>query len=57
MAAIIQILMYVVWPEIFGENHLVPLLNVLVASLYVVFRLALWLEGRRKEEEVRIDSP
>lgn len=57
MAAIIQILMYVVWPEIFGENHLVPLLNVLVASLYVVFRLALWLEGRRKEEKVRIDSP
>ena len=57
MAAIIQILMYVVWPHIFGENHLVPFLNVLVASLYVVFRVALWLESRRKEEKVRIDLP
>lgn len=57
MAAIIQVLMYVVWPHIFGENHLVPLLNVIVASLYVVFRIALWLEERRKEEKVRIDLP
>jgi hypothetical protein len=57
MAALIQILMYVVWPEIFGENHLVPVLNVLVASLYVVFRVALWLEERRKKERVRIGLP
>ncbi|AYD00480.1 DUF6163 family protein [Neorhizobium sp. NCHU2750] len=55
LAAIIQILMYVVWPAIFGTNHLVPFLHVLVAALYIVFRLSLWFESRRKEERVSTD--
>jgi hypothetical protein len=57
IAAVSQILMYSVWPEIFGTNHIVPLLHGLVAALYVVFRLSLWLETRRKAERVRIDLP
>jgi hypothetical protein len=57
IAATIQILMYVVWSDLFGHNRLVPLLHLLVASLYAVFRLSLWLEGRRKEERVRTDLP
>jgi fatty acid desaturase len=57
LAAIIQILMYVIWPQIFGINHLVPFLHVLVGALYIVFRIALWLEERRKEERVRTDLP
>lgn len=57
IAAIIQVLMYVVWADLFGHNRLVPILHVLVAGLYIVFRLSLWLEERRKEERIRIDLP
>ncbi|MCJ8508097.1 DUF6163 family protein [Rhizobium lemnae] len=53
-----QILMYQVWPEIFGRNLVVPLLHGLVAALYILFRIALWVEEKRKfEERVRIDLP
>lgn len=55
LAAAGQISMYAVWPDIFGHNRLVPILHLLVAALYVVFRLALWLEERRKAEQVRVD--
>ncbi|TWF56738.1 DUF6163 family protein [Neorhizobium alkalisoli] len=57
IAAAVQVLMYVVWPDVFGHNRLVPLLHVFVAALYIVFRLSLWLEERRKAERVRIDLP
>jgi hypothetical protein len=58
IAAGTQLLMYQVWPDIFGHNILVPLMHGLVASLYIVFRLALFLEERRKmEERVRVDLP
>ncbi len=57
IAAVSQVLMYVVWPDIFGHNHLVLLMHGLVAALYVIFRLSLWIEARRKAEQVSIDSP
>lgn len=58
IAAGTQLLMYQVWPEIFGHNVLIPLMHGLVASLYIVFRLALYLDNRRKmEERVRVDLP
>jgi hypothetical protein len=57
IAAVVQVLMYLVWPETFGRNTLVPLLHGLVAALYLVFRISLWLEERRKAERVRIDLP
>jgi hypothetical protein len=57
IAATIQILMYVIWWDVFGHNNVVPLLHLVVAALYVVFRVSLWLEERRKEERVRTDLP
>lgn len=57
IAAAAQISMYVIWPQVFGHNALVPMLHGLVAALYVVFRLSLWIEERRKAERVRIDLP
>jgi hypothetical protein len=55
IAAAVQVSMYVVWPETFGRNTLVPMLHGLVATLYIIFRLSLWLDERRKAERVRID--
>ena len=55
IAAATQVLMYTVWPQTFGHNTLVPLLHSLVAALYLIFRLSLWLEERRKAERVRTD--
>ena len=57
IAAAVQVSMYVVWPDIFGNNRLVPLLHGFVAALYIVFSLSLWVEARRKAERVRIDLP
>jgi Family of unknown function (DUF6163) len=58
IAAGTQVLMFQVWPQIFGYNVVLPLLHGLVAALYIVFRLALFLEERRKmEERVRVDLP
>jgi len=57
IAAVSQVLMYMMWPDVFGHNRLVPLMHGLVAALYIVFRLSLWLEARRKAEQVRIDLP
>lgn len=57
LAAMVQVCMYVVWPDVFGSNRLVPLLHALVAALFIVFRLSLWIEARRKAERVRIDLP
>jgi hypothetical protein len=55
IAAVIQILMYLAWPQTFGHNTLVPLLHGLVAALYLIFKLSLWMEERRKAERVRVD--
>lgn len=52
-----QILMYWVWPDIFGHNALSIAMHALVAAVYLVFRLALWLEMRHKGEEIRVDLP
>ncbi|GEO84605.1 hypothetical protein GCM10007920_23550 [Ciceribacter naphthalenivorans] len=57
LAAIAQILMYWVWSDIFGLNNLVVTMHAVVALVYMVFRLALWLEMRHKGEEIRVDLP
>lgn len=57
IAAVSQFLMYKLWPEIFGTNSVVLLFHAVVASLYVLFRVALWLEERRKAEPVTTDLP
>lgn len=52
-----QILMYWLWSDIFGYNRLAITMHLLVATVYLVFRLALWLEMRHKGEEIRVDLP
>lgn len=52
-----QILMYGMLPETFGANRLIILLHGVVALLYLVFRLVLWLENRRHRRQVSVDLP
>jgi hypothetical protein len=52
-----QILMYGLLPETFGANGLIILLHGVVALLYLVFRLVLWLENRRQRRQVSVDLP
>ena len=57
IAAIVQLMMYTVWPEVFGRNDFILLFHALVLALYGLFRVALWLDTRRKAEQVTIDLP
>jgi hypothetical protein len=52
-----QVLMFSVWPDIFGRNMLAVVMHASVAVLYLSFRLALWLEGRHKRETITVDLP
>lgn len=52
-----QILMFGIWPEIFGRNVLAIVMHSAVAALYLAFRLALWLESRHKRETITVDLP
>lgn len=53
-----QILMYGVWPDIFGSNLMIVLLHVCVALLYLGFRVVLFLEKRRRrQQQVMVDLP
>ncbi len=38
--------MYGLLPDIFGPNQLIILLHLMVAVVYWIFRLLLWLEKR-----------
>nr|CAD6419013.1 transmembrane protein [Rhizobium sp. Q54] len=57
LAAVTQVLMFKLWSDMFGTNSFVLLFHALVASLYVLFRIALWLEERRRAEQVTGDLP
>lgn len=57
LAVIVQYLMYVMWSDIFGTNRVVLVFHALVAVLYTLFRLALWLEERRRTDQVTPDLP
>ena len=57
MGAGTQIAMYKVWPHIFGANTLVPVMHGLVATIYILFLVAFWLDQRQNEERARIDLP
>ncbi len=52
-----QVLMHGVWPEIFGSHALVISMHALIAVVYALFRLALWLEKRQRAETIRVDLP
>ena len=49
--------MFTVWPEVFGHNNLAVTMHSVVFVVFVVFRLALWLEGRHKQERITVDLP
>lgn len=57
IAAFVHLLMYKVWPDIFGHNNFVLLFHALVLALYVLFRVALWFDERRRAEQVTTDLP
>ncbi|MDY6961446.1 MULTISPECIES: DUF6163 family protein [Pseudorhizobium] len=57
LAAIVQFLMYETWSEIFGTNTFVLLFHGLVAALYVLFRIAFWLDDRRRAGQVTTHLP
>lgn len=48
IAAITQILMYGVWKSTYGANTVVIFMHALVVIVYLLFRVALWLEARQK---------
>lgn len=53
-----QLLMFLVWPETFGRNIIVPILHCIVIFLYATFRIALWLQRRQEEQRlVGVDLP
>lgn len=52
-----QVLMYTVWPGIFGYNALVVPMHSLIVLVYVAFRLALWFQRRRQRQRVTVDLP
>lgn len=52
-----QILMFTVWSDVFGHNRLAVMMHSVVGVVYVLFRLALWLEGRHKQECITVDLP
>ena len=50
-------LMHGFLPETFGSNHLIVITHVLVAVMYLAFRVALWFERRRQRRQVSVDLP
>jgi len=52
-----QIAMYKVWPDIYGSNALVPVMHGIVATVYILFQVAFWLDARQNDERSRIDLP
>lgn len=51
-----QIVMYTVWPDIFGTNWPIVMMNAIVMAIYAVFRIMLFMR-RRRMRLVRVDSP
>ena len=57
IAAATEIAMHEVYPSIFGINRLLVITHVAIAVLFVLFRLALFIQRRRQVRTVRTDSP
>lgn len=52
-----QIAMYKIWPNIYGQNTLVPIMHCMVGAIYCLFHVSFWLDNRQMEEQSRIDLP
>ena len=57
LAAATEIAMHEVYPSIFGINRLLVFTHLAVAAVFVLFRIALFLQRRRQARTVRTDSP
>ena len=57
IAAGAQVLMYTVWPDIFGAHIPVVILHAAVAAIFITFRVLLSIRRRKFREGVRVDSP
>lgn len=55
-AAAIEIAMYGAFADLFGHRPLILILHLVVAVIYVGFRVVLYLQRRRRIETVRDDS-
>ncbi|MCX8998981.1 DUF6163 family protein [Rhizobiaceae bacterium BDR2-2] len=56
-AALVQVLMYTVWRDIFGNNLTVPIMHAVILCVYALFRIALFLERREKAGRVSSGLP
>lgn len=54
IAAGTQILMYGFWTNVFGSDTLIVAMHGLVAVVYLIFRLALWLESRDRPQATKV---
>ena len=57
LAAATEIAMHEVYPSIFGINRLLVFMHLAVAVVFVLFRIALFIQRRRQARTVRTDSP
>lgn len=57
VAAATEVAMHEVYPSIFGIDRTLVLLHIAIAVLFVLFRIALFIERRRQARSVRTDSP
>lgn len=57
IAAATEIAMHEAYPSVFGVNRLVVAMHIAVAVVFVLFRIAIFLQRRRQARTVRTDSP
>ncbi len=57
VAAATEVAMHEVYPSIFGIDRMLVLLHVAIAVLFVLFRIALFIQRRKQARSVRTDSP
>jgi hypothetical protein len=57
VAAGAEIVMFVVYPQIFGEKPSLVILHAAVAITFVLFRAAIFYQRARQARAARIDLP
>jgi hypothetical protein len=57
IAAATEIAMHEAYPSIFGIDRLLVFMHAAIAVVFVLFRLALFIQRRRQARTVRTDSP
>ena len=57
VAAVVEIVMFGFYPQIFGDKPLLVILHACVAATFVLFRLAIAYQRSRQARAARNDSP